>query len=125
MSDYERLAQLPLKVESYSLSDHDRHYGDFTRPSTVVHLRGSGHEGIGEDVVYDPAEHVTHRDAGTPLDLTGPSTLGEFCELMGELSLFATPPEQEAYTYYRRWAYESAALDLALRQNGVALHEAV
>jgi L-alanine-DL-glutamate epimerase-like enolase superfamily enzyme len=26
---------------------------------------------------------------------------------------------------YRRWAYESAALDLALRQNGLSLHEAL
>ena len=26
---------------------------------------------------------------------------------------------------YRRWAYESAALDLALRQNGMSLHEAL
>jgi L-alanine-DL-glutamate epimerase-like enolase superfamily enzyme len=125
MSDYERLAQLPLKVEGYSLSDHDRHYGDFTRPSTVIHLHGDGHEGIGEDVVYAPLDHIAHRDAGTPLDLTGPRTLGEFCDLMGELDLFEAPPEQDASRHYRRWAYESAALDLALRQNGVSLHEAL
>ena len=32
---------------------------------------------------------------------------------------------REASRHYRRWAYESAALDLALRQNGVPLHEAL
>ncbi|HEY8466084.1 MAG TPA: hypothetical protein VIL04_04705 [Solirubrobacterales bacterium] len=125
MSDYERLAQLPLNVEGYSLSAHDRTYGDFTRPSTVIHLHGDGHEGIGEDVVYSLDDHVAHREAGTPHDLTGPRTLGEFCELMEEIELFPEPPEYEAGTYYRRWAYESAALDLALRQNGLALHEAL
>ncbi len=54
MSDaYDRLAELPIRVESYELTGHDREYGDFTRPSTVVHLHGDGQEGIGEDVVYD------------------------------------------------------------------------
>lgn len=126
MSDYERLAELPIKVESYSLSAHDREYGDFTRPSTVVHMHGNGEEGIGEDVVYDVLDHIAHRDAGTPLDLTGPRTLGELCELLGELDLFpGAPPEREVSRHYRRWAYESAALDLALRQNGLSLHEAL
>ena len=31
----------------------------------------------------------------------------------------------EASRHYRRWAYESAALDLALRQAGTSLHEAL
>ena len=32
---------------------------------------------------------------------------------------------RESSRHYRRWAYESAALDLALRQSGVSLHEAL
>ena len=80
---WETLAALPLRVESYELSGHDREYEAFTRPSTVIHLRGDGEEGQGEDVVYDVLDQIAHRDAGTPLDLTGPSTLGEFCELIG------------------------------------------
>jgi L-alanine-DL-glutamate epimerase-like enolase superfamily enzyme len=123
---WDRLAALPLRVDSYELTGHDREYGDFTRPSTLVRLRGEGEEGIGEDVVYDVLDHIAHRDAGTPLDFGGASTLGEFCELAGELDLFATaPPAMEASLHYRRWAYESAALDLALRQAGIPLHEAV
>ena len=91
-----------------------------------MHLRGDGQEGIGEDVVYDVLDHIAHRDAGPVLDLTGPATLGEACALLGELDLFAgAPPEREPSRHYRRWAYESAALDLALRQSGLALWEVV
>jgi L-alanine-DL-glutamate epimerase-like enolase superfamily enzyme len=126
VSTFERLAGLPIRISSYELEDRDREYGDFTRPSTIIHLRGEGEEGVGEDVVYTVLDHIAHRDAGPVLDLTGPGTLGELCELLGELDLFAAaPPEYEASRHYRRWAYESAALDLALRQNGVPLHEAV
>jgi L-alanine-DL-glutamate epimerase-like enolase superfamily enzyme len=123
---WNRLAELPLKVESYELTDHDREYGDFTRPSTVIHLHGDGHVGIGEDVVYDVLDHIAHRDAGPVLDLTGPETLGQACALLGELDLFpGAPPEREPSRHYRRWAYESAMLDLALRQNGLSLWEVV
>jgi hypothetical protein len=123
---YDRLAELPISIDGYELSDHDREFGDFTRPSTVVHLHGGGQEGIGEDVVYTTLDHIAHRDAGPVHDLTAPSTLGEFCDLAGGLDLFpGAPPEYEASLHYRRWAYESAALDLALRQNGLSLWEAV
>jgi hypothetical protein len=123
---FDRLAALPIKLESYELTGHDREFGEFTRPSTVIHLHGGGEEGIGEDVGYDVLDHIAHRDAGPVLDLTGPATLGELCELLGELDLFAgAPPEREPSRHYRRWAYESAALDLALRQSGLALWEVV
>jgi L-alanine-DL-glutamate epimerase-like enolase superfamily enzyme len=123
---YDRLAELPLRIDDYELSGHDRSFGEFTRPSTVVHLHGDGHEGIGEDVVYDVLDHIAHRDAGPVLDLSSPTSLGSACELLGELDLFpGAAPEREASRHYRRWAYESAALDLALRQNGLALWEAI
>ncbi len=126
MGVYDQIADLPLRVESYELEDHDREYGSFTRPSTIVRLRGDGQEGVGEDVVYDVLDHVAHRDAGAIHDLSGPRTLGELCELLGELDLFGdAPPVRDASRLYRRWGYESAALDLALRQNGVPLHEAI
>jgi len=126
MSLWETLAELPLRVEGYELSDHDRSYGDFTRPSTVVHLRGDGEEGLGEDVVYDVLDHFAHRDAGPVHDFGPARTLGELCELIAAIDLFpAAPPGMEASRHYRRWAYESAALDLALRQAGLPLHEAL
>jgi hypothetical protein len=89
-------------------------------------MRGGGHEGVGEDVAYEVLDHIANRDLGPRFDLTGPRTLGDLCELFGELDLYeGAPPERDVSRHYRRWAYESAALDLALRQNGVALHEAV
>ncbi len=126
MSLFERLADLPLSISSYELEDRDRTYGEFTRPSTIVHVRGDGQEGVSEDVVYDVLDHVAHRDAGPVLDLSGPTTFGEYCELIARLDLFANaPPVRDASRDYRRWAYEAAALDLALRQGGVPLHEAL
>jgi hypothetical protein len=123
---YDRVAALPINVDAYDLTGHDVQWGEFTRPSTVIHLHGDGEEGIGEDVIYDVLDHIAHRDAGPVLDLTRAATLGELCELLGEVDLFAgAPPEREPSRHYRRWAYESAALDLALRQAGLALWEVV
>jgi L-alanine-DL-glutamate epimerase-like enolase superfamily enzyme len=126
MGAYEKLADLPLRIGSYELEDADRTYGEFTRPSTIIHLRGEDEEGLGEDVIYDQLDHVAHRDAGAVHDLSGPKTLGELCDLMGELDLFpGAPPVRDFSAHYRRWAFESAALDLALRQAGVPLHDAL
>ena len=67
---WNHLAELPIAISAYELTGHDREFGDFTRPSTVVHLHGEGQEGIGEDVVYDVLDHIAHRDAGPVLDLS-------------------------------------------------------
>ena len=123
---WERIESIPLRVESYELTGHDREYGSFTRPSTLIHLRGLGEEGIGEDVVYDVLDHIAHRDGGAVHDFTGVATLGQFSDLVGELDLFpVAAPGMEASRHYRRWAFESAALDLALRQAGTSFHAAI
>lgn len=127
MSDWEKLKDLPIEVEGYELEDNDHEYSpEFTRGSTIVHMKGGGDEGLGEDVVYEVLDHIANRDLGARFDFTGAKTLGEFCALTGEFDLFeGSPPEREPSRHYRRWAFESAALDLALRQNGVSLHVAV
>jgi hypothetical protein len=78
---------------------------------------------VGEDVTYDALDQIALRDAGTPHDLTGPRTVGEFCELIHSLDLFPAEPVRPPSRLYRRWAFESAALDLALRQGGASLAE--
>src|SRR3712207_2072879 len=124
MDTFDRLASLPLVVTSYELEDRRRVLsGGFLRATTTVHLLGEGEEGLGEDVVYAVEEHDAVQAAGAVQPLAGEWTLGAFCDHVGALELFPTPPEQEASRLYRRWAYESAALDLALRQAGQALHE--
>jgi L-alanine-DL-glutamate epimerase-like enolase superfamily enzyme len=127
LSAYDAIAELPITVDSYELEANDREYSpEFTRGSTIIHLRGAGQEGVGEDVVYDVLDHIAHRDAGPMHDLSGPKTLGETCELLGELDLFpGAPPVRDTSRLYRRWAYESAALDLALRQAGKPLWEVI
>jgi hypothetical protein len=127
VSAYVAIAELPITVDEYELEGNDREYSpEFTRGSTIIHLLGGREEGIGEDVVYDVLDHIAHRDAGPVHDLSGPKTLGELCELLGELDLFpGAPPVRDTSRLYRRWAYESAALDLALRQAGKPLWEVV
>ncbi len=125
MSTYARLADLPLTVEGYALEPHELDVSsDFTRKSTTVHLQGGGEEGLGEDVTYAPEDHEAAWEQGPVLPLAGTTTLRGFGERLAGLDLFgAGPPQDEVFRLYRRWAYESAALDLALRQAGAPLHE--
>ncbi len=88
-------------------------------------MQGGGEEGLGEDVVYDGLDHVAMRDAGPTLPLAGSHTLGALAELLDTLDLFPDPPVREPSRNYRRWAFESAALDLALRQAGRSLGDVV
>jgi L-alanine-DL-glutamate epimerase-like enolase superfamily enzyme len=126
MSTFDRLADLPVEIEGYSLEGLEADVSsDFTRLSTVIHMRGGGEEGVGEDVTYDALDHVAFQDAGPVLDLAGKRTLGELCELIGGLDLFPAEPVRDVSRRYRRWAFESTALDLALRQAGTTLAEAV
>jgi hypothetical protein len=48
-------------------------------------------------------------------------TFGEFSAWLDATDLYDEPPERETSRDYRRWALESAALDLALRQAGTNL----
>jgi L-alanine-DL-glutamate epimerase-like enolase superfamily enzyme len=123
MATFDLLSDLPLTVDGYELEGLTHQAPGFERLSTVVKIHGGGEEGMGEDVTYDALDHVALQDAGPSLDLTGHATLGEFCEFIGSVDLFPAAPEREVSRRYRRWAFESAALDLALRQGGQPLHE--
>ena len=126
MSTIERLAPLPLEVEGYGLEPLEQAVSsDFTRLSTVIRMRGGGHEGVGEDVTYDALDHVALQDAGPTQPLAGTWTLGSFFDHVGALDLFPAEPVREVSRLYRRWAFESAALDLALRQAGISLAQAL
>lgn len=124
MSTYERVAELPLEIESWSMEGLSiRPMPDFERLTTVIRMEGRGHVGLGEDITYEGLDQIALQDAGPVHDFTGPRTVGEFCDLAGELDLFPSPPEREVSRLYRRWAFESAALDLALWQAGTSLSE--
>lgn len=118
------LAQLPLVVDGYTAERAELDVSSgFLRVTTTVVLRGGGHEGRGEDVTYAAGDHEPYPLA---LPLAGVWTLDEFSERVGGLDLFPDrPPEQESFRHYRRWAFESAALDLALRQRSLSLGAAL
>jgi len=107
---YARFAGLPLEVDSYELERLEQPVTrGFTRTTTVVHLRGGGEEGVGEDVTWYTEHHDREQAAGAVLPLAGSWTLESFSDVL------------EMPDTHRRWAYESAALDLALRQAGTTL----
>ena len=122
---YEKVKDLPLSIDGYELEGLElQARDDFLRKTTVVHLQGGGEEGIGEDVTYHADEHDRLQARGPDLPLAGLWTLQSFSERLGTLPLFETEPAMHAYLDYRRWGFESAALDLALRQAGLSLGEA-
>jgi len=125
MPTFDLLADLPLEIEGYELSGLEHQTPGFERLTTVIHLWGGGEDGLGEDVTYDAVDQIALQDAGPTLDLTGFATLGEFCELIGGVDTFPAEPQREVSRRYRRWAYESAALDLALRQAGIGIEAAL
>jgi len=126
MSTWELLAELPVEIEDYGLEPLSATVSSsFERKSTVIRLRGEGQEGTGEDVTYDAVDQDILQAAGPSLPVSGRYTLGSFSEHLAGLELFADPPQREVSQRYRTWAYESAALDLALRQAHTTLHAAL
>jgi L-alanine-DL-glutamate epimerase-like enolase superfamily enzyme len=122
MALYEQLRGLDVVVEGMTTEQRTVEVSsDFKRVTTIVVLSGAGAEGRGEDVTYTAEDH----DWFPALEPTGVTTFGELSGLFDGLSSFAGEPKMPASRDYRRWAFESAALDLALRQAGISLGEAV
>jgi hypothetical protein len=123
---YDAVRDLPLSVEGYALDGLEQQVSSgFLRKTTLIVLTGAGEEGVGEDVTYAEAEHDLQQARGPVLPLAGEWTLDSFSRHLAGLPLFDHEPEQHAYLDYRRWAFESGALDLALRQAGRSLGDAV
>jgi len=125
MGMYDELAGLPLRVDAVELARNERETSsDFTRVTTTVALHGPDATGRGEDVTYDAAAHDAVSAAD--FDFAGEYTLDEFSDAVGAADLFPSgDPEQKAARNYRRWAFESAALDLALRRADETLASAL
>ncbi|TML44464.1 MAG: hypothetical protein E6G19_08640 [Actinobacteria bacterium] len=109
-----RIAELPLAIESYRLERLEAPVTrDLTRVTTLVRLVGGGEEGLGEDVTWYAEAHDREQAAGATRSLIGAWTLDSFSTAL------------EIEEPHKRWAYESAALDLALRQAGRSLADAL
>jgi hypothetical protein len=117
-----RLRDLELVVEDVRTERRSVDVSsEFTRVTTLVVMSGRGKEGRGEDVTYTAEDH----DWFPSLEPAGATTLGELSSSLDSLALFAGEPQMAASRDYRRWAFESAALDLALRQADMSLGDAV
>ena len=109
---YDTVRDLKLSIERVELEHLSLPLQKMTRRTTVIHLHGGGHEGVGEDVSYEEELQLAFTDDALP-DLTGEHTIDSFSALV------AGQPG------YRVWGLESAALDVALRQAGRSLAEVV
>lgn len=113
MSDYERIAPLELELDGYTTERRTLGVSSgFTRVTTIVVARGGGLEGRGEDVTY---EGEAHDRFPTELELSGRQTFDEFSGRLAAYELGGYAP----------WAFESAALDLALQQADSSLGDVV
>jgi hypothetical protein len=122
----DRLAALPVVVEAYELDRLSARVGyGFERVTTRIRMLGAGAEGHGEDVSPYEGEDDTLHVAGPVLPLAGEWTLGSFSDRLRELDQWPVPPRWEMARRWRHWAFESAALDLALNQAGRPLHDVV
>lgn len=120
MTLWPRIADLELAVErvGYDVLEPGPGFGD-AHASRLVRFTGAGAEGLGEDITL-----FMGGDA-LDFDLAGEWTLAGFCDHLHGLDQWPHgPPEShwEMAARFRNWAFESAALDLALRQAGQPLH---
>ncbi|TMK70055.1 MAG: hypothetical protein E6G50_10025 [Actinobacteria bacterium] len=112
MALFDAVGGLELDVESVSTQRRETPVStDFVRVTTTVVLTGGGETGSGEDVTYDAKAH----DDFPELEERGRTTLEEYSARL----------ERYGFDDYRRWAFESAGLDLALRLTGRSLGDVV
>ncbi len=115
-----RIADLPLVVEDCASETlvPGPEFSEEMHSTRLVRLSGAGEEGRSEDITL-------FFGAAPELALAGEWTLASFAEHLAGLKQWVEPPEWEPAWRWRNWGYEAAALDLALRQAGMALHDAL
>ena len=125
MGTYDRIAPLPVLIDDVAYERQSKAVSSrFERVSTTIVMRGGGVEGRGEDICYAAPDHDLLPEPGS-LGLAGTQSIASVAEHLDSHDLFTGDPSMPASRDYRRWAFESAALDLALRQAGSTLGEVV
>ena len=119
---WEALAELPLVVDGYALQrlQGEPAFGR-DRGTDLVRLQGGGETGLGEDITT----YLPEGSAAPELSLAGEWTLGSFCAHLAGVEQWTEEPPWDLARNWRNWAYESAALDLALRQAGTSIGDAL
>jgi hypothetical protein len=120
---WESLAGLRVRLDGYDLERRELALpSGWTRVTTTIALQDDGETGHGEDVTYTAPDHDhVPRD----LMLAGTWTLDDLSRRLDELTLWGSSEDAQGASDYRRWAFESAVLDLALRQSDTSLADAL
>jgi hypothetical protein len=117
-------AVLPLPVSIERLTTSQLELGGataFTRITTIVELHGEGHVGRGEDIAYSSDAQEQLPAVLEALDVAGEWTIGSLSAHLDGQRIDVSNAMGDDKPGYHRWAVESAALDLALRQAGTDL----
>ena len=117
---WSRVADLPLVVDgcAFETLAPGPEFAEDAHSTRLVRLSGAGAEGLSEDITLFIGD--------TPeLPLAGEWTLASFADHLASLEQWPEPPEWDMARRWRNWGYEAAALDLALNQAGMPLHEAL
>ena len=124
MSLWPKLADLPLVVEGYELDTLSAEMANGqTRTTILVRIHGGGHEGLGEDVGVMPDDEDPCREGAGPVARGRVDARVASATTWGPSSSGRSRRSGSSSRLWRNWSFESAALDLALRQAGRPLHE--
>jgi hypothetical protein len=109
---WDDLAGLTIRIDDYAVRRNQLVRDGWTRVTTVVAMTGDGATGEGEDITW---QADAHDDFPDDIMIAGTWSLDDLSRALDDHDL----------SDYRRWSFESAALDLGLKQAGRSLSDLV
>ena len=126
MTLYDTVRDLPLDRRQLRLDGLEQQVSSgFLRKTTVIRLPARARRASARTSPTRRRSTTSPRREGPMHRWRASGRSPRSPQHLDQLALFDHEPDQHAYRDYRRWAYESAALDLALRQPGLSLGAAV
>ncbi len=126
MSTWKRLAGLELEVEDYALEGlREDVSSDFERLKTIIHSAVAAWRGWARMSPTTPRTTWPCSGRGRTCRWPAATRSPPSASTWPASSCPGSHPRREVSRRYRTWAYESAALDLALGQAGLTLHGAL
>lgn len=114
---YDVIESLPITVDTVTFEGKRIETEKRAFERTIVQLYGDGTAGFGEDTTPSIEAHEHLRSEGLSLP-AGDHTVGAFSNALDANSLLTAQTVHRDNLGHLRWAIESAALDLALKQSG-------